>query len=159
MAHPHGISGLVGKLIAESEVNCNADKFYQIFKHHVDVPEVIPHIYTSVKVVEGHGLTSGCIKEWGYIHEGKELTVKEKTTYNDETRTIHFSPVGGDIMNDYKKFDATLVVNIKANGHGCIVKWIIEYEKIREDSPVPIPYLALCNQITESMNSHLCASD
>ncbi|MCL7040021.1 hypothetical protein MKW94_011946 [Papaver nudicaule] len=159
MAHPHGISGLVGKLIAESEVNCNADKYYKIFKHHEEVPVAIPHIYTSVKAVEGHGLTSGCIKEWGYNHEGKALIVREKTTFDDETRTILHSAVGGDLINDYKKFDATLVVNPKANGHGSIVRWTIEYEKINEDSPVPISYLALFNQITEGLNSHLCASD
>ncbi|KAI3952500.1 hypothetical protein MKW92_009127 [Papaver armeniacum] len=159
MAHPHGISGLVGKLIAESEVNCNADKFYKIFKHHEEVPKAIPHIYTSVKPVEGDGLTSGCIKEWGYVLEGKSLIGKEKTTYNDETRTIHHSVIEGDVMNDYKKLDGTLVVNPKADGHGSIVKWIIEYEKINEDSPVPIPYLAMCNQITEGLNSHLCATN
>ncbi|MCL7031102.1 hypothetical protein MKW94_029716, partial [Papaver nudicaule] len=90
---------------------------------------------------------------------GKTLVVREKTTYDDETRTILHSAVGGDLMNDYKKFDATLVVNPKADGHGSIVKWIIEYEKKNEDSPVPIPYLALCNQITEGLNSHLCASE
>ncbi|MCL7039337.1 hypothetical protein MKW94_025064 [Papaver nudicaule] len=158
MAHPHGISGLVGKLIAESEVNCDADKCYKMVKHHEEVPAAIPHIYTSVKTVEGHGLTSGCIKEWGYNHEGKTLTVREKSTYDDETRTILHSAVGGDIMNAYKKYDATLVVNPKANGHGCIVKWTIEYEKINEDSPVPIAYLALLTQTTEALNFHLCAS-
>ncbi|KAI3899998.1 hypothetical protein MKW98_000898 [Papaver atlanticum] len=159
MAHHHGISGLVGKLIAESEVNCNADKFYKIIKHHEEVPEVLPHIYTNVKCVEGDGLASGCIKEWGYLHEGKTQIIKEKTTYNDETRTIHHSVIEGDVMNDYKKFDGSLVVNPKTDGHGSIVKWIIEYEKINEDSPVPIPYLAICNKVTEGLNSHLCASD
>ncbi|KAI3973760.1 hypothetical protein MKX01_031180 [Papaver californicum] len=159
MAHHHTISGLVGKLVIESEVNCNADKYYKIFKHHEEVPQAIPHIYTSVKAVEGHGITSGCIKEWGYKRDGKDLIVREKTTYDDEKRTILHSAVGGDMMNDYKKFVLILVVNPKASGHGSIVKWTIEYEKVNEDSPVPIHYLALCNQITEGLNSHLCASD
>nr|Q06394.1 RecName: Full=Major latex protein 146; Short=MLP 146 [Papaver somniferum]AAA19244.1 major latex protein [Papaver somniferum] len=159
MAHTHCISGLVGKLVMESEVNCNADKYYKLYKHHEDLPSVIPHIYTSVKAVEGHGTTSGCVKEWGYILEGKPLSCKEKTTYNDETRTIHHMVVAGDLMNDYKKFDATLVVNPKSNGHGCIVKWTIDYEKMNEDSPVPFGYLACYQQITEDLSSHLCASD
>ncbi|KAI3978348.1 hypothetical protein MKX01_013146 [Papaver californicum] len=159
MAHHHTISGLVGKLVTELEVNCNADKYYKIFKHHEDVPNAIPHLYTSVKVVEGHGITSGCVKEWGYLHEGKEEIVIEKTTYTDETRTIQHMAVGGDIMNDYKKFDATLVVNPKPNGHGSIVKWTVDYEKINENSPVPIPYLAFLHKVIEDLNSHLCASD
>ncbi|KAI3890623.1 hypothetical protein MKX03_002388 [Papaver bracteatum] len=156
MAHPGGTSGLVGKLFVESEVNCNADKYYQIFKHHVDLPGAVPHLYTSVKAVEGHGTTSGCVKEWCYIIEGKELTCKEITTYTDETRTIHHSVVEGDLMNDYKKFEVTLAVNPKATGHGSIVRWTVDYEKIKEDSPVPMPYLATFQQTIEDLNSHLC---
>ncbi|MCL7036374.1 hypothetical protein MKW94_024719 [Papaver nudicaule] len=114
----------------------------------------MPHIYTSVNAVEGHGTTSGCIKEWCYNIEGKPLTDKEKTTYDDETRTIHHSAVEGDLMNDYKKFDATLVVNPKADGHGSIVKWIIEYEKKNEDSPVPIPYLETSTYTDEKRMIH-----
>ncbi|KAI3859385.1 hypothetical protein MKW92_032157 [Papaver armeniacum] len=154
MAHSHGVSGLVGKLITESEVNGNAYKYYKIFKHHEDVPKAVPHLYTSVNVLEGHGITSGCVKEWGYEH-----VVKEKTTYDDQTMTIRHMAVGGDLMNDYKKFHATLVVNPKDNGHGSIVKWTIDYEKLNEDSPVPIPYLRFFNQLTKDLNSHLCASD
>ncbi|KAI3973759.1 hypothetical protein MKX01_031179 [Papaver californicum] len=159
MAHTHGISGLVGKLICESEVNCDADKYYKIYKHHEDLPTAIPHMFTSVKAVEGHGTTSGCIKEWGYILEGKPHTVKERTTYNDETRTIQHSGIEGGMMNDYEKFDTTLVVNPKANGHGSIVKWTVDYEKINEDSSVPIPHLAFFQQVIEDLNSHLCTSD
>ncbi|KAI3884121.1 hypothetical protein MKX03_021210 [Papaver bracteatum] len=133
--HHHTISGLVGKLITESEVNCEAHKYYEIFKHHEDVPNAVPHQYTAVKVIEGHGITSGCIKEWDYIHEGKTLVVKETTTYDDEAMTIHHSAVGGDVWNDYKKFDATLSVKPKANGKGCIARWTIDYVKLNEDSP------------------------
>ncbi|KAI3899994.1 hypothetical protein MKW98_000894 [Papaver atlanticum] len=158
MAHQHTISGLVGKLVTGSEVNCNADKYYKFFKHHEEVQKEVPHLYTSVKVIEGHGITSGCIKEWGYVHEGNELIVKEKTTYNDETRTISHLVVGGDLAEAYKKFDATLVVNPKPSGHGSIVSWTVDYEKINEDSPVPIPYLAFFQQVIEDLNSHLCAS-
>ncbi|MCL7043323.1 hypothetical protein MKW94_005537 [Papaver nudicaule] len=159
MAHPHGISGLAGKFVAESQVNCNADKFYEIFKYCKDVPRVIPHIYTYVKVVEGDGLISGCVKEWGYNLEGRTLTVKETSTYTDEKRMIHHNAIGGDMMNDYKKFYLILVVTPKSDGHGSIVQWTIEYEKKNVDSPDPIPYLALCTQITEGLNAHLCAYD
>ncbi|XP_026445295.1 major latex protein 146-like [Papaver somniferum] len=159
MAHAHGISGLVGKLITESEVNCNADKFYQMFKHDENITNIIPHIYTSFKVVEGDGLISGCTKEWGYLSEGKARIVKEQTTFDDETRTIHHCAKAGDMMNDYKKFVLTLVVNPKAHGQGSTVKWIIDYEKINEDSPVPFAYLSLCIKITEGLNSHIYASE
>ncbi|KAI3952491.1 hypothetical protein MKW92_009118 [Papaver armeniacum] len=159
MAQPHGISGLVGKLIFESEVNCNATDYYEIYKNHEDLPSAAPHIYSSVKAVEGHGTTSGCVKEWCFIHEGKPVTCKEKTTYNDETMTICHSVFEGDLMNDYKKFNTILVVKPKANGQGSIVCWTADYEKINEDSPVPMSYVAFFQKIIEDVNSHLCASN
>ncbi|KAI3887454.1 hypothetical protein MKX03_003309 [Papaver bracteatum] len=158
MAHQPTISGLVGKLVTESEVNCDADKYYKIFKHHEEVPTAIPHIYSSVKVIEGHGTTSGCIKQWNYIVDGRHEFVREKTTYNDETRTIHHHDFEGHVAEKYKKFDAILEVKPKTNGHGSIATWTIEYEKINEDSPVPIDYLAFFQSITEGLDSYLCAS-
>ncbi|KAI3912689.1 hypothetical protein MKW98_005675 [Papaver atlanticum] len=158
MAQYHTISGLVGKLVTESEVNCNADKYYEMFKQHEDVPKAIPHIFSAVKVVDGHGTTSGCVKHWDYIQrtkimiqrtkiEGKKEFNHEKTTYDDETRT-----------SLYKKFDPILVVKPKANGHGSIVSWTINYEKINEDSPVPISYLGFFQSSIDDLNSHIVAS-
>ncbi|XP_026380311.1 major latex protein 15-like [Papaver somniferum] len=103
MAHGHTTSCLVRKLVTELEVTYNADKYYQIFKNREEVSRAIPHIYRSTKVLEGHGKTSGCKK-------GKTLILKESTTYNDETRMICHSVVGGDIANHYKIFNATLLV-------------------------------------------------
>ncbi|KAI3897468.1 hypothetical protein MKX03_033219 [Papaver bracteatum] len=145
-----------GKLVTASEVNYDADKYYEIWKNHEDLPNVTPHI-PSVNVIEGHGTTSGCVKEWNYLLEGKNLHVHEKTIYNDETRTKHHSAIGGDIMKVYKKFVVTLVVNPKANRHGSIVSWTIEYEKLHEDYPFPIDYLQFFQFQIEDVNSHLCA--
>ncbi|KAI3952947.1 hypothetical protein MKX01_028639 [Papaver californicum] len=156
--HHHTISGLVGKLVTESEVNCNADEYYKIWKHHEEVPNVTEHI-SDVKVIEGHGTTSGCVKQWNYTIGGEERHVHEKTTFNDETRTIHHSAIGGDVMKNNKKFDAILVVNPKANGKGSIVSWTIEYEKLNEDSPVPIEYLQFFQFQIEDLNTHLCTSE
>ncbi|KAI3955621.1 hypothetical protein MKX01_006933 [Papaver californicum] len=142
MAEHHTISGLHGKLVTELEVHCNADKYYEIFKHHEELSNAMPHFYSSVKAVEGHGTTSGC-----------------KTTYTDETRTIYHKVVGGDLTKDYKKFDVTLVVNPKANGKGSIVSWTIDYEKLNEDSPVPIDYLKFFHSHIEDVNSHLGPSE
>ncbi|KAI3952489.1 hypothetical protein MKW92_009116 [Papaver armeniacum] len=158
MAHHHTISGLVGRLVTESEVHCNADKYYKIFKHHEDVPKAVPHLYTSVKVVEGHGITSGCVKEWGYEHDGKELCVKESTTYNDEARTICHSVIEGDLMNVYKRFNGTLMVKVRPIGYGSIVSWTVDYELINKDSPVPFQYVTLFSRVIEGLDSYLCAS-
>ncbi|KAI3952488.1 hypothetical protein MKW92_009115 [Papaver armeniacum] len=129
------ISGLAGKLVTELNVNCGADDFYTIFKQHVDVR-----------------------KRYRIFTKGKELIVKEKTTYTDETRTICHCVVGGDLGNEYKKFYAILVVNPKPCGDGSIVSWTVDYEKINKDSPIPIPYLALFARVIEGLDSYLCAS-
>ncbi|KAI3924883.1 hypothetical protein MKW98_031134 [Papaver atlanticum] len=133
MAHHHSISGLVGKLVNELEVNCDADKYYTIFKHQEDVPKAVPHLYNDVKVINGHAIHSGCIKQWNFI-----LGI-----------TLHHRIFEGDLMKDYKKFDSIIEVNPKPNGNGCIVTWSIAYEKINEDSPVPFAYIPFCHQVCE----------
>ncbi|XP_026416120.1 major latex protein 146-like [Papaver somniferum] len=122
MAH-HGVSGLVGKLATQLEVNCDADEFYKIWKHHEEIPQAVFHLFPAVKVVQGDGLVSGCIKDWDYILEGKAMRAKEQTTHNDEARTLHHHVCEGDLLKDYKKFDDIIEVNPKPNGHGCIVTW------------------------------------
>ncbi|MCL7038155.1 hypothetical protein MKW94_011209 [Papaver nudicaule] len=150
MAYDHTISGLVGKLVTELEVNFNADKFYQIFKHHEEVPRAIPHIVKSMKVVEGRGMTSGCIKEWCYMYEGKAVILKECTTYNDETRTICHSVIGGDILNDYKTFNATLLVKGKFS-----VQRSRSEPRIWQEAP-PVAYPAQPAQPAPKRHSSLC---
>ncbi|KAI3865862.1 hypothetical protein MKX03_020610 [Papaver bracteatum] len=157
MAH-HGVSGLVGKLVTQLEVNCDADIFYKIVKHHEDVPNVIPHFITGVKVTKGDGLVSGCIKEWNYILEGKEMTDVEETTHADESRTLTHRVIEGNLMKDYKKFELIIQTNPKSNGHGSIVTHSIVYEKMNEDSPVPFDYLKFCHQTIVDMSAHICAS-
>ncbi|KAI3971227.1 hypothetical protein MKX01_021994 [Papaver californicum] len=159
MAH-HGVSGLVGKLITELEVNCDAEKLYKIYKHHEEVPKATPHLFTGVKVIKGDGLVSGCIKEWQYILEGKALTAVEETTHGDDTRTLKHHVIEGDLMKDYKKFDKIIEAYPKPNGHGIsIVTVSLVYEKMTEDSPTPFDYLKFFHQNIVDMNSYICASE
>ncbi|XP_026438296.1 major latex protein 15-like [Papaver somniferum] len=156
MTQHHSISGLVGKLVAESEVNCSADKYYEMFKQHEGIPPAIPHIYTGVNVIEGHGTTSGCIIQWNYIVESKNEFVHTKITYDDETRTIRYDVLEGQAMEKYKNFSAILIAKPKDNGHGSIVSWTIEYENINEDSPVPFHYLGFFQSIIKDLDSYIC---
>ncbi|XP_026428101.1 major latex protein 15-like [Papaver somniferum] len=163
MGH-HAVSGLVGKLMTEIEVHCGADKFYNIWKYHEEVPQAVPHLFTGVKVIQGDGLESGCIKEWDYIVEGKALNGKEVSTYNDEKRTIHHLSLGGDLKKDYEKFNYKKInyiieVKPKPSGNGSIVSWSIVYEKVNEESPVPFDYLKFFHQNIVDMNSHICESE
>ncbi|KAI3841408.1 hypothetical protein MKX03_000038 [Papaver bracteatum] len=158
MAH-HDTSSLVGRLVFELEVDCDADKYYKIYKHAEDVQTVAPHLYAGVKVIHGEASHSGCIKEWNCILEGKTIRMIEETTHNDETRTLHHRIFEGDLMKDYKKFDSIIEVNPKPNGNGCVVTRTFVYEKINEESPTPSVYLPFCHQAVEVMDKHLSGSD
>ncbi|KAI3859044.1 hypothetical protein MKX03_008552 [Papaver bracteatum] len=158
MAH-QGVSGLVGKLVIESDVNCDADKLYTIFKHQEDVPKALPHIYSSARVIDGCATRSGCIKEWNFIIADMTICMIEETTHNDETRTLHHRIFDGDVIKDYKKLDSIIEINPKPTGDGCIVTWSVVYEKIDQDSPTPFAYLPLCLQVVEDMSKYLCDSE
>ncbi|KAI3839856.1 hypothetical protein MKW98_010161 [Papaver atlanticum] len=134
-------------MVTEVEIKTNADGLYKLYRHYQELPKVLPQIYNSVKVIEGDGAHSGCVKEWGYACEGKSLIVQEKTTYTDETMTICHCAVGGDMMKDYKKFHLILTISPTDTG------------KFNEDSPAPVAYLALCQKIIEGMNFYLCSSE
>ncbi|MCL7024364.1 hypothetical protein MKW94_001659 [Papaver nudicaule] len=131
-----------------------------MFTHDVEgLPEVLPRIISGTKVIEGNWVSTGCVKEWNYIIDGKPLSVKEKTTLvDDTTRTIVHSVFDGEIIEVYKKLDATLCVTPNATGHGCLVHWTIEYEKVNEDCPTPIAYLDLVDKMTKDLDSRLCSS-
>ncbi|KAI3873174.1 hypothetical protein MKX03_002420 [Papaver bracteatum] len=159
MAH-HGVSGLVGKLVTELEVNCDADIYYKTYKKHLEAPnKAVSNVYTGVKVVEGDELRPACLKEWSYVVDGKTMTAKEESTCDDETRTILHHIVEGDVMKDYKKFDEIVVATPKPDGHGSIVCISIMYEKMNEDSPTPFDMLKAVHQSILDLSAHICASE
>ncbi|KAI3961960.1 hypothetical protein MKX01_028386 [Papaver californicum] len=160
MAH-HAVSGLVGKLVTELEVNCDADIYYKTYKQHLEVPNnaVSSNLFTGVKVIEGDELRSCCVKEWSYIIEGKTMTAVEESTHDDETRTISHRVVDGDVMKDYKKFDELVVAKPKPDGHGSIVSISIMYEKMSEESPTPFDILKVVHQGIVDLSAHISASE
>ncbi|KAI3989619.1 hypothetical protein MKX01_036228 [Papaver californicum] len=87
------------------------------------------------------------------------MSAKEETTHNDETRTLRHRVCEGEVMKDYKKFDSIIEVNPKQNGHGSIVTWSIEYERMKEDSPTPFAYLEFFHQNLVDVNSHINVSE
>nr|A0A2U9GHG9.1 RecName: Full=Thebaine synthase 1 [Papaver somniferum]AWQ63979.1 thebaine synthase 1 [Papaver somniferum] len=156
---PLGVSGLVGKLSTELEVDCDAEKYYNMYKHGEDVQKAVPHLCVDVKVISGDPTRSGCIKEWNVNIDGKTIRSVEETTHNDETKTLRHRVFEGDMMKDFKKFDTIMVVNPKPDGNGCVVTRSIEYEKTNENSPTPFDYLQFGHQAIEDMNKYLRDSE
>ncbi|MCL7045458.1 hypothetical protein MKW94_025234 [Papaver nudicaule] len=156
MAH-HGTSSLVGKLVTELEVHCDPEKYYNIYKHHQEVPKAIPHLFTGCELLKGDGISSGSVKKWDFIIDGKPMSATLEATHTDETRTVHHRLFDGDLMKDYKKFDSILQADPNPKGKGSIVSWSFVYEKRNEDSPAPFAYLPFVHQAIEDMSKYLCA--
>ncbi|KAI3909039.1 hypothetical protein MKX01_025007 [Papaver californicum] len=146
--------------MTELELNCDADKYYKVYKNHQQVPnEAVSHLFTGVKALEGDGLRPVCRKEWSYIQEGKTMTAVEESIYDDETMTISHSIVEGDVMKDFKKFDEMVVAKPKPDGHGSSVSISIIYEKINEDSPTPFDILKAFHGNILALSATTCASE
>ncbi|XP_010683260.2 MLP-like protein 28 [Beta vulgaris subsp. vulgaris] len=145
------------KLEGEVEINCSADKLYEM---NMATQRNIPNIgNTMCRVEEAHqgDLGSvGSIRRWNYIIEGESQYLIEKIVAIDEkNKTIHRSAIDGNIMkNHYRKFASTLCVVPKGNTC-CIVKITLEYEKMNEDAPEPHQLLQFGLDIFKKLARHL----
>ncbi|MCL7022568.1 hypothetical protein MKW94_019263 [Papaver nudicaule] len=140
--------------------NCSADQFFCFFKGNmIKLPQIVPHTHKSVQVLEGDGISVGSVRLWKILvgTPRVEVMAKDKIkTLDDETRTVSWTLMDGDVLQRYKTFEYTVSVSpIKGNEQSCLVKWSVEYEKENEDVPVPNDYLEYAENITKSMASHL----
>lgn len=87
------------------------------------------------------------------------MTLTDKTeAVDDESRTLGFSVIDGDLLRVYTKFEYKLTVNPLLTQGGdkqsCLVEWFVEYEKKNEDVPDPTEYMELASNITKAVASH-----
>ncbi|XP_058728488.1 MLP-like protein 34 [Vicia villosa] len=147
---------LSGKVVSETEIEATAAKFYNIFRKQLgDVPSISPEVHEN-SVHEGDWENIGSVKHWEYTIEGRKHTTKEKIeSLDDENKVIIYSVYDGDVADSYKSFKVTLPVIDKE--HGGVVKWSIEYEKLKEDITAASPdsYLVLFAKITKDIDAHL----
>ncbi|KAI5353289.1 hypothetical protein L3X38_006182 [Prunus dulcis] len=59
-----------------------------------------------------------------------------------------------EIFKHYKSFKVTLKETEKTNG-GSLVKWILDYEKVKDEIPAPQSYQDFAVNITEDLDAHL----
>ncbi|KAI3889332.1 hypothetical protein MKX03_004747 [Papaver bracteatum] len=136
------------KLGFETEVKCNADKYFGMYSHNVSqLPRFFPNIFKSIEVIEGDET------------RGKEMATKERlTAFDKEKKSITFEMLEGEVMNYYKALSAKLDVMPKqcAAVNGSLVKWSLEFEKVNDDIPNPTAYIDLLQYITKELSSQLC---
>lgn len=80
--------------------------------------------------------------------------VKERIDAADEeSKTVAYSAIDGELATFYKDFKATLVVTPK--GDGAAVKWVIEYEKANEEVPEPKIMLEFAVKTFNGLDAYL----
>ena len=84
--------------------------------------------------------------------DGKQETFKERLEFDDETKTIKCVGVEGDVFKLYKS--CTSIFEVTPKGDGCLVKIIIDYEKLSEDVPAPENYVAMLADVAKDICSH-----
>ncbi|CAI8605511.1 unnamed protein product [Vicia faba] len=147
---------LSGKVESETEIEATAAKFFHIFRKQLGhVPNISPEVHGN-SVHEGNWENIGSVKHWEYTIEGRKHTTKEKIeSIDDDNKIIKYSVYDGDVTDSYKTFKVTLQVIDRENGG--LVKWTIDYEKLKEDITAASPdsYLVLFAKITNDIDAHL----
>ncbi|RDX64233.1 MLP-like protein 31 [Mucuna pruriens] len=148
---------LSGKVETEIEIQAPAAKFYNIFRkqlHHI--PNISTERVHGAKVHEGDWENVGSVKHWDFTIEGKKRSAKEKIeSIDDDNKSITYSLFDGEISESYKSLRVTLQVIDKENGG--VVKWTIEYEKLKENivAASPDSYLDFAAKVTKDIDAHL----
>jgi len=85
--------------------------------------------------------------------EGKTETIKDKVEIDEENKSLTFTALEGDLLAHYKSYKATVKINPKAEG--CLMKVIVDYEKLTSDVPVPDKYLDFVVSLVKDIDAHI----
>ncbi|MCL7022970.1 hypothetical protein MKW94_008803 [Papaver nudicaule] len=140
--------------------NCSADKVYGFVKDTMTkLPPILPQTHKSVQILAGDGKSVGSVRLWKFLlgNSGVPMTVKEKIrAVDDESRTITFGIIDGDVMPLYKTFEFTMSATpIMGDDQSCLVTCTLEYEKQNDDVPAPNEYMEFTNYVTKGIVNHL----
>ncbi|GLT78409.1 hypothetical protein SLA2020_499460 [Shorea laevis] len=147
------------KLEAYVPINAPADKYYNVFKNR---PHHLPNISTErLQNCQLHGGGSwdahghGSIKTWTYTIGGKaNQSFKERVEFDDATKTITLIGLEGDVFKEFKLYNV-IYQPIPKDSNSCVVKSVIEYEKLRDDGPDAHRYLDFIVGIAKDVEAHL----
>ncbi|MGI4370303.1 MLP family protein, partial [Klebsiella pneumoniae] len=107
----------------------------------------------SVNLHEGDWGTVGSVISWNYTIDGKEKTAKDIIeAIDEETKSVTFKVVEGDLMELYKTF--IIVVHVDTKGENNLVTWTFHYEKQKEDVEEPNTLMDFCIEVTKDIETH-----
>nr|AFK45005.1 unknown [Lotus japonicus] len=147
---------LSGKVETQIQIQAPAARFYNIFRKKLNhLPNMSADVH-GAKVHKGDWENVGSVKHWDITIEGKKTIVKEKIqAVDDDNKLITYSLFDGEISEGYKSFIMTLQVTDKEIGG--LVKWTIEYEKLKENITASSPdtFLAFATTVTKDIDANL----
>ncbi|KAM7251903.1 hypothetical protein ACFE04_023786 [Oxalis oulophora] len=133
------MANISGSMAADIEMNHSAEKVWVVIMDaYLIFPKVYPDQYLSIKILEGTGKSPGSIRLITYGEGSPLVKISEEKidTVDNETRTVTYSIIGGDLLKYYKTFNGKIVVEPKGEA-GSLVKWSCTYEKAHEEVPDP----------------------
>ena len=74
---------------------------------------------------------------------------------DEEKNIIIFKMLEGDLMEHFESFKLTVQATPKTEGEGCVVHWILEYQKKHGEIVNPHTLLQLLADISKDLEEHL----
>ncbi|OMO99697.1 hypothetical protein COLO4_13138 [Corchorus olitorius] len=147
----------IQKMEFQIELKSSADKFFELFRSKPQLlPKICPQEFKGVKLVEGDWDSVGSIREWTHTASGHPDIAKESIeAIDDESKTITFKFLDGEMMKYYKTFKPT--VNVLPSGQGGLAKWTVEFEKQNESIPDPVMYKDFITNFSKNVDAYLNA--
>ncbi|KAH7832923.1 hypothetical protein Vadar_001355 [Vaccinium darrowii] len=145
---------LKGKLSRQVEIKSDGDVFHELFSskpHHIST--ISPAKIHGVDLHEGDWGKVGSVITWNYTHNGKKQSAKDIVeAIDEETKTVTYKVIEGDLMEQYKDFKATVHVDTK--GESNLVTWTFEYEKLSEKVEDPNDLLDYVINLSKDIETH-----
>ncbi|XP_058183505.1 kirola-like isoform X2 [Rhododendron vialii] len=142
------------KLERQVEIKSDGDVFHELFRykpHHIST--ISPANIHGVDLHEGDWGNVGSIITWNYTHDGKKKSAKEiLEAVDEETKTVTFKVIEGDLTELYKDFKGTVHVDTK--GESNLVTWTFEYEKLNDEVEDPNTLMDFTINVTKDIETH-----
>ncbi|CAN1168833.1 MLP-like protein 43 [Linum perenne] len=151
---------LHGKLEAYVGVRVSADVFHDIFScrpHHV--AQMTPEKIKACELHEGEWGKPGTVTTWNYFHDGEAKVAKNVTEEIDNVKlSTTYKVIEGDLMKDYNNFKivvkATPQKTTTDGEEWCLVHWIMDYQKLKEETPEPFSLLQYAVHVSKDIDDH-----
>ncbi|MDK0835615.1 MLP family protein [Clostridium perfringens] len=141
-------------MVKQVEILSDGIVFYEIFMYRLYlISEMSPVNIQGVDLLEGNWGTVGSVIFFKYTIDGKEKTAKDIVeAIDEETKSVTFKIVEGDLMELYKTF--IIIVQVDTKGEHNSVTWTFHYEKLKEDVEEPNTLMDFCIEITKDIETY-----